>query len=102
MEDDDAALLPSPEQKASLVENMRQSLLAAQLAVLHNQTDVFRENLGYVQNLLDKYFLSGSSEVVAFSKSLRDLSKIDFQTNIPNVSASLEQLRLIQTTDLAR
>ena len=100
--DDDAALLPSPEQKASLVENMRQSLLAAQLAVLHNQPDVFRENLSYVQNLLDKYFLSGSSQVVAFSKSLRDLSKIDFQTNIPNVSASLEQLRLIQTTDLAR
>lgn len=100
--DDHAALLSSPEQKASLVGNLRQSLLAAQLAVLHNQTNVFRENLSYVQNLLDQYFLSSSSQVVAFSKSLQDLSNIDFQTNIPNVSASLEQLRLIQATDIAR
>ena len=100
--DDHAALLPSPEQKISLVENLRQSLLAAQLAALHSRGDVFRENLSYVRNLLNQYFLSDSAQVVAFSKSLQDLSNIHFQTKIPNVSASLEQLRLIQSIDLAQ
>ncbi len=97
--DENLTLFLGTEQKDTLVENLRQSLLAAQLAVLHNQIEVYRENLSYVQNLLDQYFLSSSAQVAAFSKSLQDLSSINFQTAIPNVSASLEQLQLIQTTD---
>ncbi len=94
--DDDSALPFGEVEKSYLVQNLRQFLFAAQLAMLQKQVDVFRENLKHVQSLLDEYFSLNSAQVAAFSKSLRELSNLNFQVELPKVQGSLEQLRVIQ------
>ncbi len=89
-------LLP-PEQAYFARENVRLMLFGAQQALLQGNVAVFRNNLKIALDWLKDYF-DGQTQVVATTRAeLETLMNARIAGDLPDISASLETLRRLQS-----
>lgn len=97
--DDAAALLMSPDQAARLRENLRLRIMAAQLAMMMNQSAVWQTELNAVATALEKRFDTQSGQVQQALRLTRQLQDTRIGARLPTVNntlAAIESLRQAQ------
>lgn len=97
--DDAAALLMSPDQAARLRENLRLRIMAAQLAMMMNQSAVWQTELNAVATALEKRFDTQSNQVQQALRLTRQLQDTRIGARLPTVNntlAAIESLRQAQ------
>lgn len=97
--DDAAALLMSPDQAARLRENLRLRIMAAQLAMMMNQSAVWQTELNAVATALEKRFDTQSTQVQQALRLTRQLQDTRIGARLPTVNntlAAIESLRQAQ------
>lgn len=97
--DDAAALLMSPDQAARLRENLRLRVMAAQLAMMMNQSAVWQTELNAVATALEKRFDTQSVQVQQALRLTRQLQDTRIGARLPTVNntlAAIESLRQAQ------
>ena len=97
------AMLP-PEQQFFLYENLRLHLESARLAVARGDNALYHDSLNTVSTWLKTHFDQGDSLSQALSKGVADLNVLDVHPELPDISQSLQVLKLRQklNADLAR
>ncbi|MDV2115240.1 uroporphyrinogen-III C-methyltransferase [Alcaligenes faecalis] len=99
--DDAAALLMSPDQAARLRENLRLRIMAAQLAMMMNQSAVWQTELNAVATALEKRFDTQSNQVQQALRLTRQLQDTRIGARLPTVNntlAAIESLRQAQAS----
>lgn len=99
--DDAAALLMSPDQAARLRENLRLRIMAAQLAMMMNQSAVWQSELNAVATALEKRFDTQSEQVQQALRLTRQLQDTRIGARLPTVTntlAAIESLRQAQAS----
>src|SRR5690606_39078375 len=84
--DDAAALLMSPDQAARLRENLRLRIMAAQLAMMMNQSAVWQTELNAVATALEKRFDTQSNQVQQALRLTRQLQDTRIGARLPTVN----------------
>ncbi|MBZ0072242.1 MAG: uroporphyrinogen-III C-methyltransferase [Thiohalobacteraceae bacterium] len=87
-----AALL-APEQQYFLQQNLRLQLESARLAALQAAPEPYQASLRTARAWLDTYFAGDDPRVTAVLGRLAQLAEIDVRPALPDISASLRQLR---------
>lgn len=87
-------LLP-PEQGYFLRENSKALILSARLALLRNDTAVYRINLQQAGDLLEKYFDTSSQKTQWILSEIANLAAIDPAPPLPDVNGSLNSLQAV-------
>ncbi len=87
-------LLP-PEQNYFLRENIKALLMSARLALLQNDTLIYRSSLQQAQKWLNKYFDNSSQKTQWILTELENLTAIDPAPPLPDISDSLSSLQAI-------
>ncbi len=87
-------LLP-PEQNYFLRENSKALLMSARIALLRNDTPIYRSNLQQVQQWLNKYFDSTSQKTRWVLTELENLAAIDLAPPLPDIYGSLSSLQAV-------
>jgi len=85
-------LLP-PEEKLYLAYNLELKLEQARLTLFNQETDLFRTNLEDIEEWVGNYFDQESAPVINLLQSVAELKKIDLRPSMPDISASLRELR---------
>lgn len=92
----------APEQRYFLYQNLQLQLDAARLAALQAAADNYRASLQMANRWLDEYFATDSAPVKAVQEELQRLLKLDVRPALPDISASLRQLKQqLHLSDLA-
>ena len=89
------ALMP-PDQAGYLRQNLHLKLENARYALLHNNPELFRENLRIAQEWVEAHFDTKAAATRGMLESLQKLQKIEFPKALPDISAPLEQLRKLR------
>ncbi|WP_370980448.1 uroporphyrinogen-III C-methyltransferase [Agaribacterium sp. ZY112] len=89
-EDQPKALLPA-DSTAYLQLNLRLLIEQAQLALLREQTDVYKSSLSEARNWVEQYF-PYSPERDQYREALTRLLKLNVKQELPNISRSLKML----------
>ncbi len=92
---EDAPLPLNPNLKNELVQHLKLSLAAAQLAALREETSVFRANLEFVKNVVKDQFNVGDVSVGIFIATLDDLLLLPLTAELPDISGSYNLLQEI-------
>ena len=92
---DESTLPLNPSLANELTQQIKLSLLAAQIAALQGQTGVYQTNLEYVESVLDRYFNTHDDSVVEYSDTLDRLFQTPVESQIPDVSGSYKLLQEI-------
>ena len=92
---DPSSLPLNPHLRNTLVERLRLSISAAQVAALRGLTETYQANLTYVGATLDEYFDRQDVAVVEFLATLRELSQQAVQSSVPDISGSYGLLQEI-------
>lgn len=87
-------LLP-PEQNYFLRENSKALLMSARIALLRNDTPIYRSSLQQAQQWLSKYFDSASQKTRWVLTELENLAAIDPAPPLPDISGSLNSLQAV-------
>lgn len=97
------AMLP-PEQQFFLYENLRLHLETARLAVARGDNKLYHGSLNTVSSWLDTYFDPADSLTQSLRKSVSALDGLNVHPALPDISQSLQTLKLRQklNADLAR
>lgn len=84
-------LLP-PQQQVYLIQNIQLQLSQAQWALLHQQPQIYQQSLQQASSWIEQYFVSaaGTQSVLA---ALVQLQKVDIKPTLPDLSATLQQIR---------
>lgn len=85
--------LITPEQEGYLRQNVRLLLEQAQLALLKGEPEVYRTSLGRAGELVKAYYKTDSDGVQKALGRLDQLAGRDIHPELPDISASLTQLR---------
>lgn len=89
-------LLP-PEQHYFLRENLRLMLLGAQLALLERQDAIYQQNLRAASAWLKDYFDADTQVVANARQELEKMAAARVDVQLPDISASLAELRKVTT-----
>ncbi len=92
---DPSSLPLNPHIRSDLLERLKLSLSAAQIAALKGQSEVYQANLAYVSGALNQYFDREQVAVMEYSESLRDLSRLPIVASTPDVTVSYSLLQEI-------
>lgn len=93
---DDTSTLPlNPNLAGEMTQQLKTSLLAAQIAALQGQTRIYQANLEYVQSVLGRYFDTEVDTAVEFADALDRLIHTPVIAQIPDVSGSYQLLQQI-------
>ena len=92
-EGDAAALSLLPEQRYYLYQNLRLQLETARLAVMQRDTGNLHASVQIVTAWLNQYFDTADSGVNSVLGSMQDMSDIDLNPPLPDISGSLKILR---------
>ena len=98
------ALLMSPEQGALLRANLRTRVLTAQMALLMNQTPVWKSELGAIEQSLLARYDPKAPDTIAALRMVRELAEVQLTMRLPDIStsfAALEALRSIESAPAA-
>ncbi|WP_455365238.1 uroporphyrinogen-III C-methyltransferase, partial [Kaarinaea lacus] len=87
-----APLLP-PEEKHYLVNNLGLKIELARMALMKNDTELFRQNLSDIEKWTKTYFDVEDSSVDQLLSTLQSLKQVDLDPPLPDISASLRELR---------
>ncbi|GMR06841.1 MAG: hypothetical protein BMS9Abin25_1472 [Gammaproteobacteria bacterium] len=87
-------LLP-PEQNYFLRENSKALLMSARIALLRNDTPIYRSSLLQAQQWLNKYFDNASQRTRWVLTELENLAAIDPAPPFPDISGSLNSLQAV-------
>lgn len=85
-------LLP-PEEKIYLVYNLELKLEQARIALLNRETTLFLTNLEDVRQSVATYFDRESASVTSLLQSVAELKQVELRPQLPDISASLRELR---------
>jgi len=85
-------LLP-PEEKLYLAYNLELKLEQARLTLFNQETELFRTNLDDIEEWVGNYFDQESAPVINLLQSIAQLKKVDLRPPLPDISASLRELR---------
>ncbi|MCI0505273.1 MAG: uroporphyrinogen-III C-methyltransferase [Gammaproteobacteria bacterium] len=85
-------LLP-PEEKLYLVYNLELKLEQARVSLLNQDTALFRTNLEDVEKWVGNYFDRESVTVINLLQMAGNLKQVELQPPLPDISASLRELR---------
>lgn len=83
----------SPEQQYFLRQNLRLKLETARTALLEGQPAVYRDSLTEATQWVGEYFQTESDTTRAFLNTLQELTKVELQPQLPDISDSLRTLR---------
>ena len=83
----------SPDQGHYLRQNIQLLLEQGQLALLRQQSDIYKNSLTRAQTLLEQYFDKTNTNTAALLRALSQLSKLEVAPTIPDISGSLKQLQ---------
>ncbi len=83
----------SPDQGHYLRQNIQLLLEQSQLALLRQQSDIYKNSLTRAQALLEQYFDKTNTNTAALLRALSQLSKLEVAPTIPDISGSLKQLQ---------
>lgn len=92
---EDAPLPLNPNLKNELVQHLKLSLAAAQLAALREETSVYRANLEFVKGVVEDQFNVGDASVGIFVATLDDLLLMPLTAELPDISGSYNLLQEI-------
>lgn len=87
------ALILSPSQAYYLKENLKLRLLSARLSLLSHSQNSFRNDIGAMLDLLDRYFDTSADSVKSVRATLRHLESSDLSVDIPTLSDSLSAVQ---------
>jgi uroporphyrin-3 C-methyltransferase len=83
----------SPDQGHYLRQNIQLLLEQSQLALLRQQSDIYKNSLTRAQTLLEQYFDKTNTNTAALLRALSQLTKLEVAPPIPDISGSLKQLQ---------
>ena len=86
-----AVLLPG--QEYFVYQNLRLELESARLSLMRRDTENLHTSVAFLQKLLTGYFVTEDPAVADIMAVLQQLSSIDLDPAIPDISSSLESLR---------
>jgi len=86
-----ASLLPG--QEYFVYQNLRLELESARLSLLRRDTENLHASVVVLQKWLEEYFSADDPAVINVKTSLHQLSSINLEPPIPDISSSLESLR---------
>ena len=92
---EDAPLPLNPNLKSELVQHLKLSLAAAQLAALREETGVYQANLEFVKGAVEDQFNVGDASVGIFIATLDDLLIMPLTAELPDISGSYDLLQEI-------
>ncbi len=92
-EDEAGVLTLLPDQRYYLYQNLRLQLEAARLAILEHDTDNLRTSIEQILEWIEKYFDVEDAAIYNIITSLNQMSRVDLQPALPDISSSLETLR---------
>ena len=93
-----AAPLLAPQDNFFLRENLRLRLLAARLALLSRDERSFRADLTAAREWIERYFDTRQKPVQAAAATLAQLSSTPMAAEIPDLSRSLDAVRLLRAS----
>jgi len=82
-----------PDQEYFLYQNLRLELENARYAILRKDTANFHASIELVSEWLKTYFDTSSTAVMNILDSLRQMSVLELEVELPDISSSLESLR---------
>ncbi len=88
--------LLSPEKRYYLYENLRLALSGAQIALLKADTNTYRSNLENAAIWLETYFDADDNQVKQTINDLKQMRGIELRPELPDISASLNELQNIK------
>lgn len=94
----DHQLTPSlltTEQHIYIVTNIQSQLTLVEWAIIHRQTDIYKQGLLQVENWLQRYFPGDDPLVESMLKTIAGLKTTSINPPTPNISRSLEALQNI-------
>lgn len=84
--------LITPEQRSFLILNIQLHLAQAQWAILHQQPELFQQNLTEVSQWIRQYFVQDSALTQSVLKDLNLLLNTSIKPNLPDISNSINVL----------
>jgi uroporphyrin-3 C-methyltransferase len=93
------ALLMSPEQGALLRANLRTRVLTAQMALLMQQSSIWKTELTQIEQSLTTRYDPKSAETVAALRLVKELSAIQIAVALPDITASFAALESVRTSE---
>jgi len=85
--------LLAPDQDYFVYQNLRLELESARLSLLRRDTENLHASVASLQEWLKEYFDKNDPAVVNVMATLQQLSSIDLEPPVPDISSSLESLR---------
>ncbi|NKB36361.1 MAG: hypothetical protein GKR93_04215 [Gammaproteobacteria bacterium] len=82
-----------PQQRYFLYQNLRLQLESTRFAVLRRDTQNFHVSLGIIMDWLNQYFDTRDSAVDSVLESLKQMSDLELQPDLPDIASSLETVR---------
>jgi len=93
---DPNALLLAPDQAVQLRATLRMRLLAAQVALLLGQANVWQNELAAVSTALATYYDAHAPETAAAVQLARELLDVSVAAQIPDIAASLKAVAVLR------
>ena len=94
------APLLSPEESFFLRRSLELELQAARIAVLTNDLSAYRASLGSARRWTEEYFDRGDAGVRAFVSALGELEDREIESEMPDISGSLQALLSMEASRL--
>ena len=91
--DHNELVLLAPEQAFFLRENLKLRLLNARLALLSRDQSTYRSELYQAQEWLTRYFDNQEKTVQSSQESLKQLSSMEINSELPNLNESLSAIK---------
>lgn len=88
--------LLTPEQRYFLYSNLRLMLSGAQIAALRKDTATFRDNLEQAAKWIREYFDPGHQGVQQLLEDVENMSTIELNPELPDISDSLAKLKEVK------
>ena len=84
-----------PDQEYFLYQNLRLELENARLSVLKHDTENFRTSIALTMNWLNQYFDVSDNGVMNVLDTLKQMSTVKLDPELPDINSSLETLRAL-------
>ncbi len=85
-------LLP-PQEKQYLKHNLNLKIEEARVALLNQETELFRKNLAAVEDWTRKYFNEQDPSVTNLLQTVTQLKQVELRPSLPDISSSLRDLK---------
>ncbi len=86
-------VMMSPDQELFVRQNLLMMIEQSQLALLQKREVIYRASMNDIEQWLNKWFATDSTEVTAFREALAPLLNAPVNQSVPDISQSLAQLK---------